>query len=74
MNQTIACIRCRTPMEPGYVADATSGGNVQEQWSPGAPQTSYWTGLKIDTRARIPVTTMRCPNCGVLESYARPST
>lgn len=71
MDQTVECLRCRTPMGPGFIADRTYGGNVQEQWEPGAPETSYWTGLKVDKRARVPVTTMRCPNCGALESYAR---
>ena len=72
MEQRINCLRCQTPMEPGITADATSGGAVQEQWAPGAAQTSFWTGLKINKREQIPVTTMRCPKCGALESYARP--
>ncbi len=74
MEQTIECLRCRTRMEPGVIADATHGGNVQEQWVPGAPEVSFWFGLKVDKRARLPVITMRCPNCGVLESYARPAS
>jgi hypothetical protein len=61
-------------MEAGFIADATYGGNVQEQWEPGTPQKSFWTGLKIDKQARIPVITMRCPNCGALESFAHPAS
>lgn len=60
-------------MEPGFIADNTHGGNVQEQWEPGTPEVSFWWGLRVNKRARIPVTTMRCPNCGALESYARPA-
>lgn len=74
MDQTIECLRCRTPMEAGVIADATYGGTVQEQWAPGAPQVSIWTGLKVNKRERVPVTTMRCPKCGALESYARPES
>ncbi len=72
MDHTVECLRCRTPMETGFVADLTYGANVQEQWVPGTPQGSFWTGLKINKDERIPVTTMRCPKCGALESYARP--
>ena len=73
MDERINCLRCHTPMELGIIADATYGANVQEQWTPGVPTTSVWTGLKLNKRERIPVTTMRCPKCGALESYARPA-
>ncbi len=71
MDQTINCLRCRTPMESGVIGDATYGAKLQEQWTPGTPESSFWTGLKIDKRECVPVTTMRCPKCGALESYAR---
>lgn len=73
MDQTIECLRCRTPMVLGIIADRTYGGNVQEAWVPGIPDASYWTGLKIDRAKSLPVSTMRCPQCGALESYARPA-
>lgn len=73
MSDVIQCLRCRAPMEMGYIADAFDGGTAtQERWSPGEPRTSFWTGLKLDRSQQIPVTTARCPKCGVLESYARP--
>lgn len=73
MNEPIECLRCHTPMEAGFVADATYGGNVQEKWGPGEPQVSFWTGLKTDKKKLLPVTTLRCPRCGALESYANPA-
>jgi hypothetical protein len=73
MSQPIACLRCQTPMDPGFVADRTDGGNLQEQWNPGTPNVSFWTGLKTDRKSSIPVTTMRCPKCGALEFYAMPA-
>ena len=73
MDQIIECLRCHTPMEMGVIADRTYGGSLQEEWVPGTPRVSFWTGLKINTNESIPVTTMRCPKCGVLESYARPA-
>jgi hypothetical protein len=60
-------------MEAGFIADTTYGGNVQEKWGPGKPEISVWRGLKTDKKELVPVTTMRCPKCGALESYARTS-
>ena len=57
-------------MEPGFVLDQTYGANTQSAWVEGPPETSFWTGLKLKGRERIPVRTFRCPSCGYLESYA----
>lgn len=73
MSDRVECLRCRTPMEPGFIADDSYGGTVQEKWSPGEPKVSFWTGLKVEKKAAHPVTTLRCPNCGMLESYAGPA-
>lgn len=72
MMDPLPCLRCQTPMEAGFIADNTYGGNVQEKWAPGEPTVSIWTGLKTKKKEMIPVVTMRCPKCGALESYARP--
>ena len=58
-------------MEPGYILDETYGGWKEELWSPGEPQLHWW-GIGKPKRA-IPLTTMRCPRCGALESYAPPT-
>ena len=73
MPEPIKCLRCQTAMEPGYIADNTHGGNLQEAWSAGEPKASFWTGLKVDRKHAIPVVTLRCPSCGMLESYAHPA-
>ena len=75
MEGTVECIRCHAHMESGWVPDNTDGGLQRQNWSPGEPQPSFWTGLKVEKRDKvIPVTTFRCPNCGYLESYAIPQT
>jgi hypothetical protein len=56
-------------MEAGYIADRTYGGFTQEKWSAGEPKPHWW-GME-PSRESVPVTTMRCPNCGALESFAR---
>jgi len=71
MPDAIDCLRCHTPMEPGYVLDRQYGGWTAERWNPGEMQPHWW-GM-IQSKASLPVTTMRCPKCGALESYARPA-
>jgi hypothetical protein len=66
----IACLRCKTTMEQGFITDTTYGGIVQETWVTGAPETSFWGSLKVRGKERLPVSTYRCPTCGYLESYA----
>ena len=62
-------------MESGWVPDNTHAGLQQENWCPGEPQPSFWTGLKVEKKdIVIPVITFRCPNCGYLESYAIPQS
>jgi len=69
MADPINCLRCQTPMEPGYVLDREYGGWTEERWSPGEVRPHWWGIAKPKTA--LPVTTMRCPRCGALESYAR---
>ena len=65
-----ACPKCDAVMEPGFVLDQTYGAMTQSAWIEGPPERSFWTGLKVKGRDRLPVTTFRCPECGFLESYA----
>jgi hypothetical protein len=74
MSKPIECIRCRAQMESGWVPDNAHSGLQRQNWSPGEPQPSFWTGLKVGKDQVIPVTTFRCPKCGYLESYAIPQS
>jgi hypothetical protein len=74
MKGTVECTRCHAHMESGWVADYTHGGIQRESWSLGEPQPSVWTGLKVERDQVIPITTLRCPSCGYLESYAIPQS
>lgn len=75
MQGTVECKKCHAQMESGWVPDCTHAGVQQENWYPGEPQPSFWTGMKAEKKdIVIPVTTFRCANCGYLESYAIPQT
>jgi hypothetical protein len=70
MDQPLECPRCRAQMENGYVVDVTDSGPRQQVWHPGEPVPSFWVGLKMKRDQCVLVTTLRCPGCGYLESYA----
>jgi len=71
MDESIKCLRCHTQMGAGYLTDATYGGTLQQTWAEGTPKKSFWMGLKITRTELVPVSTLRRPQCGYLESYAR---
>ncbi len=65
------CPKCGGAMAAGYIIDrGTEGVRSVEQWIEGAPEKSFWTGLKTKNRLNLSVITWRCGNCGYLESYA----
>ena len=66
-----ACPKCGATMEAGFVLDRTYGALTQSEWIEGAPERSFWMGLKVKGRESVPMTTYRCPGCGYLEAYAR---
>ena len=67
----IKCIRCNGAMEEGFVLDRGHyNARMVDTWVEGKPETSFWTGLKIDDRQTFEVRTFRCTECGYLENYA----
>ncbi len=69
----LVCPKCNAAMERGFVVDHTdrSTGYAAPEWAEGAPELSFWTGVKMGNKERHPVETFRCQRCGYLESYAR---
>ncbi len=67
---TEKCPKCDGRMEEGFVLDRTYGANLQSMWIDGEPKKSFWTGVVMKDRQQIPVTTLRCAECGYLESFA----
>ena len=58
-------------MQEGFIVDwGDTNTRRVSQWVAGAPEPSFWLGVKIGDRAVYDVRTYRCEKCGFLESYA----
>ncbi len=66
------CPKCQGSMTEGFVPDL-EGHNSRKvsTWVEGAPEKSFWMGLKTSNKAKYDIQTWRCSRCGFLESYAR---
>ncbi len=70
--QSNSCPKCQGSMTEGWVLDnADSGRRAIGTWIEGAPEKSFWAGVKLGRKARYEIQTWRCGRCGYLESYAR---
>lgn len=77
------CAHCRVPMERGFQVDRGHPGSVSvAAWFAGTPEAPKkwsvdWVGAAdvapSSLRNPFPVTTFRCPCCGLLQSYALPA-
>ena len=66
------CPKCGGRMEPGFIVDQGRGQVQVASWEPGEPQPAFLTGIKLDRKKQVEITTLRCERCGFLESYAPP--
>jgi hypothetical protein len=69
------CPDCHVRLEDGFIVDSSQNISLVSKWSPGSPQFRKilgWLtlGLKVRNADLIGVTTLRCPQCGLLKSYA----
>jgi hypothetical protein len=71
------CPDCRTDMLSGFCTNAVPARLLcLGWWHPGEVQQRRMLGviplgIEYDRQQEIPVTTYRCPECGLLRSYAR---
>ncbi len=72
MREPSECLRCRGPMERGFVMDRGHANSPdQQEWVEGEPDRRWW-GIRTKDKDRFKVHTFRCDRCGWLESYANP--
>jgi hypothetical protein len=64
-----ACCKCEGPLVQGFVLDRTYGAIGAGEWGPGAPTSSFWTGVKRPAET-LPIGAFRCSSCGFIEFYA----
>ena len=71
--KTPTCPKCNSSMELGALLDRGHGDQLNTtDWLEGAPEKSFWSGVKTKGKERFEVQTYRCSRCGYLESYAHP--
>lgn len=65
------CGKCGGATAEGFIFDRGDGDYRRQQtWVEGAPQSSFWTGVKTSGKTAFLVRAMRCAGCGFLEFYA----
>lgn len=57
-------------MQLGFVIDGLRNGTTEAKWAEGAPEKSFWLGLKLKGKHVFPIQAFRCPRCGFLAHYA----
>ena len=74
------CVTCRTPMDGGFIPEATAGGIFVTVWHPGDPtkQKQSWrerlaspAGVRYGSTEVLAIEAYRCPKCGRLDLFAR---
>ncbi len=63
--KTPKCPDCSVAMKEGWIPDISFGSAVVPLWEEGSPKKRRLIG-------RGPVTSFRCPECGLLRQYAFP--
>jgi len=70
------CPDCKVAMKAGWIPDAAFGGVIQAQWHEGGPAKSknlgVFSGLVTTGTKMMPIQAFRCPDCGLVRTYAFP--
>jgi hypothetical protein len=75
-QDTPRCPDCQGIMEVGFLPEITNNNLTgMTTWHPGEPHPQTFLGfktgmIKVDWKQVHPVSTYRCPRCGLLRSYA----
>lgn len=66
------CPDCQRRMEGGFLLNGLPGQSSLSagQWVEGAPEKSFWSGLKLKGRRRLAVYAWRCPGCTQVRLFA----
>jgi DNA-directed RNA polymerase subunit RPC12/RpoP len=61
------CPKCNTEMETGSLVEGAHGSADAGRWQAGTPKKFFGSSLPATS---LEIVTYRCPDCGLLESYA----
>ena len=73
MTTTPDCLRCKSPMEEGFLAERGRASYRQPRWCAGQPEPTVLGSGDMPRRQYsrgTRISAFRCPKCGYLESYA----
>ena len=70
MARTRTCPKCQGAMSEGFILDHNHSARAVGRWVEGAPEKSFWLGIRLRGKTQLPIVTWRCGSCGFLESYA----
>lgn len=69
------CPKCGQAMQEGWLLDRYGSlANQPTRWVPGPPERSLWFGVNFNRDLLHRIVAYRCTGCGLLESYAFPTT
>lgn len=57
-------------MDAGFIVDVSHGARLVSRWLEGAPERGFGRSVKTKGKACFEVRSWRCPQCGLLRSYA----
>lgn len=64
------CLKCGGAITEGFIIDhGDYNARRQQVWVEGAPEASFWQGLKTSGKNAFNVRAFRCTNCDFLEFY-----
>lgn len=70
-NPEPTCPHCRERMIEGFVLDHGDHNKARvANWVEGAPEKSFWTGIKVKDKETYSIRSFRCPRCGWLVNFA----
>jgi hypothetical protein len=70
MTTKTTCPECKVPMAAGFIVDVTHGARLPARWIEGAPERGWSQSVKTKGKACFEIQARRCPQCGLLRSYA----
>lgn len=69
-GKIVECLRCKSTMEAGYLADHGDHGSMKPaEWVEGEPEKRWW-GITTKGHETVRLTAYRCPRCGYVEFRA----